>query len=251
MPFDPALDWLRDEIVLAGQSVGVRVERADDIFEAGVIIDQIKERISQADVVIAVCTGRNPNVFYELGIAERVHKPILLAEEETDLPFDVRHFRALFYRKGSQHEGRETLRKGIATAIEETIAAREKVAAGADRAPESGQTAPQVLDQSMMQLTVAGLHRKGSLDRIPVDVIALVEEIGSFEDKGRRARKAEVLQGEPMLGRPSHEVEAQAEQLGLMTTDYDLDELDWFLALTEKGGSLLQALEKWRERDFG
>ncbi len=50
-----------------------------------------------ADAVIAVCTVRNANVFYELGLADQIHKPILVAAEAQDLPFDVTHFRAQLY----------------------------------------------------------------------------------------------------------------------------------------------------------
>jgi len=72
--------------------------RADDIFEAGIIIEQIRRsEMFGADAVIAVCTVRNANVFYELGLADQIHKPILVAAEAQDLPFDVTHFRAQLY----------------------------------------------------------------------------------------------------------------------------------------------------------
>ncbi len=124
MPFDPQLDWLREEIALAGQDASVQVERADDIFAAGVIIEQVKDRIAQADAVIAVCTRKNANVFYELGIAEHIHQPILIAERPEDLPFDVQHFRAHFYGGESGSDGRQTLRRRISKALRETIEPR-------------------------------------------------------------------------------------------------------------------------------
>ena len=49
---------------------GVELRRADSIFSSGVVVDQIREAIADADLVIAVCTGKNANVFYELGMAE-------------------------------------------------------------------------------------------------------------------------------------------------------------------------------------
>lgn len=120
MPFNPEFEWLRDEIMGAGADVGVKVERADDIFRAGIVIDQVKERIRSVDAVVGVCTGRNPNVFYELGIAEEAHRPILVAETSDDLPFDIQHFRAQFYG-ASSGQSRETLRQRIASALRETI----------------------------------------------------------------------------------------------------------------------------------
>lgn len=124
MPFDPQLDWLRELIALAGQDAGVEVERADDIFAAGVIIDQVKDRIRQADAVIAVCTGKNANVFYELGISEHIHQPILIAERSEDLPFDVHHFRGHFYGGESEFDREDTLRSRVSRALQETLETR-------------------------------------------------------------------------------------------------------------------------------
>ncbi len=56
----------------ACKDAGVELRRADSIFRSGVVIDQIREAIADADLVIAVCTGKNANVFYELGLAEAV-----------------------------------------------------------------------------------------------------------------------------------------------------------------------------------
>jgi hypothetical protein len=122
MPFHEDFEWLYSEIRTAGENAGVRTERADDIFSAGIVIDQVKARIQEADVVIAVCTGRNANVFYELGIAETIHRPILIGETSNDLPFDIQHFRAQFY-EGDQ---RATLHQRVARAIRETLAERHQ-----------------------------------------------------------------------------------------------------------------------------
>jgi hypothetical protein len=117
MPFDPAMEWLRDLLVAAGAEAGVVVERADDIFAAGVVIDQVKARIREADAVIAVCTGRNANVFYEMGLADEQHAIIMVAESADDLPFDVQHFRAQLYGGAL----RDTLPARIKAALIETI----------------------------------------------------------------------------------------------------------------------------------
>ena len=113
------------DIVAAGEDAGVRIIRADDVFTAGVVIEQVKDEIRNSHVVIAVCTGKNPNVFYEMGIAEHHHKPILVAEGERDLPFDVRHFRAQFYGNAGPGENRSTLRRRVAAAIRQTIGERK------------------------------------------------------------------------------------------------------------------------------
>ena len=72
--------------------------RADDIFGSGVVMDDIRRAIQEADIVIADLTGQNANVFYEVGIAHAVDKPVLLlAQSLDDVPFDLRHRRILIY----------------------------------------------------------------------------------------------------------------------------------------------------------
>ncbi|MHB8376255.1 MAG: hypothetical protein ACYDEB_04795 [Dehalococcoidia bacterium] len=117
MPFKLELGWLHEIIVAAGKDVGVEVERADDIFSPGIIIDQVKQRIERADALVAVCTDRNANVFYELGIAEARHKPVLVAADAADLPFDIHHFRAHFYGRDPADPQRTTLQARIAAAL--------------------------------------------------------------------------------------------------------------------------------------
>ena len=54
--------------------------------------------ICRSRIIIADCTGRNPNVFYEIGIAHTVGKPvILIAQNSKDVPFDLRHIRYIPY----------------------------------------------------------------------------------------------------------------------------------------------------------
>jgi hypothetical protein len=44
-------------------------------------------------------SGRNPNVFYELGYAHAKNKVcLLLTKDATDIPFDLKHHRHIVYR---------------------------------------------------------------------------------------------------------------------------------------------------------
>jgi len=124
MPFDTRFDWLRDDIIAAGRSVDVAIERADDIFAPGVLLDQVLDAIDQAAVVVGICTGRNANVFFELGYAWRSHSPVLLAESKADLPFDVAHYRTLIYGAPTPALDREDLRARLARMIEAAVTAR-------------------------------------------------------------------------------------------------------------------------------
>lgn len=81
------------------EKFGFEVVRADDIYKAGLIIEDITRSIQEASVVIADITPDNPNVFYEVGYAHGIKKPtILLSDRRREaLPFDVSGFRTLFY----------------------------------------------------------------------------------------------------------------------------------------------------------
>ena len=68
MPFN--VDWSTDMYETFKEAVdGFDVWRSDEEYRDDVIIQTIWEKINRARFVIADCTGKNPNVFYELGIA--------------------------------------------------------------------------------------------------------------------------------------------------------------------------------------
>ena len=74
------------------------VRADDDIFATGKIMDQVWRGIRQAKVLVAELTSKNPNVFYELGLAHALEKPVILvSSNQEDVPFDLRHIRAIFY----------------------------------------------------------------------------------------------------------------------------------------------------------
>lgn len=77
---------------------GLKCERGDDVFGSNVIMDDIRLSIERARLVVADLTGRNPNVFYEVGIAHTLNKEVLLLSQSmSDVPFDLRHRRVLVY----------------------------------------------------------------------------------------------------------------------------------------------------------
>lgn len=93
--------------------------RADEIYSNRPIIDDIWKLINEAKVIVADLTERNPNVFYEVGLAHAIGKEvILLAQSVEDIPFDLRHLRTIIYKNDYRGQTvlHETLRKTI-TAI--------------------------------------------------------------------------------------------------------------------------------------
>ena len=61
-------------------------------------MEQIWSGIKSAKVLVAELTKRNPNVFYELGLAHALQKPVVLvSSNEEDVPFDLKHIRVIYY----------------------------------------------------------------------------------------------------------------------------------------------------------
>jgi hypothetical protein len=74
------------------------VNRGDDFFSSHGVVNEVWGAINASRLVIADCTGRNPNVFYEIGLAHTLGRPvILITQDEADVPFDIRHLRYIAY----------------------------------------------------------------------------------------------------------------------------------------------------------
>jgi|GEM_PF-6045000 len=99
MPFAPVFRPVyEDHLKAVAKRVGLSIGRADDFFSNGSIMADIWSAIHAADIILADCTGRNPNVFYEIGIAHTLGRDtILLTRSVDDIPFDLRHLRTIVY----------------------------------------------------------------------------------------------------------------------------------------------------------
>jgi hypothetical protein len=90
MPFDSTFDDVyRIGIKEAAASLDILAERVDEqIYQEG-ILERIHRQIEVADIVIADMSGKNPNVFYEVGYAHaKANLTILLTSNVEDIPFD-------------------------------------------------------------------------------------------------------------------------------------------------------------------
>lgn len=103
MPFDLSFNQVYETISNVCQSVGLRCRRADNIWEHAAIIQDVVSLIDRSRIVICDCTGRNPNVFYEAGIAHTLGREvIIITQNEHDIPFDLRHLRYIRYLNNTQ-----------------------------------------------------------------------------------------------------------------------------------------------------
>ena len=100
MPFkDEMLPVYEDHIKPICARLQLAVRRADDFFTANSVVEDIWTGITNARLILADCTDRNPNVFYEIGIAHAIGKPtILLTQKTEDVPSDLRHLRYIAYQ---------------------------------------------------------------------------------------------------------------------------------------------------------
>jgi len=124
MPFiAPLGNYYESVYKPAIEKAGLRPVRADaEIFGSGKIMDQIWLGIRAAKVLVAEMTTRNPNVFYELGLAHALEKPVVLvSSNENDVPFDLQHIRVIYYDVRDPFWGQKLITKvaeNILSAIE-------------------------------------------------------------------------------------------------------------------------------------
>jgi hypothetical protein len=99
MPFSEEMEPIyKDHIEKVAAEMGLSVGRGDDFFTSDSIMSDVWAGIYHSQVIIAECTGRNPNVFYEIGVAHTIGKRvILLTQNKDDVPFDIRHIRFIEY----------------------------------------------------------------------------------------------------------------------------------------------------------
>ena len=85
-----------------GETHGIHVERGDHKILTQPLMDKIQRQITQCDFAVADVTGGNPNVFYELGIAHTLKKPVIFLTQDSpkDAPVDVRPYEFIVYSLG-------------------------------------------------------------------------------------------------------------------------------------------------------
>jgi hypothetical protein len=82
----------------AMDELGIHVYRADHSQQIGRVTEQMFNSILEEDLCVAILTFCNPNVFYELAVAQSAARPvIILIEKGQTIPFDVRDLRAVEY----------------------------------------------------------------------------------------------------------------------------------------------------------
>ena len=126
-PYDGGdFDNRYDDIIKpALESCGIEAYRVDRDPYVEIAVSVIEERIRDATLVIAEISVDNPNVWFELGYAMALEKPVIMLCDNMyrngKFPFDISHRNVLVYRSGSIRDFKDCLEK-----LKERIAAKLK-----------------------------------------------------------------------------------------------------------------------------
>lgn len=121
MPFDKSFNPVYAKAIKpAVRKAKMKAKRADEIFKSPVVVQDIWEYVNKAALIVADVTGKNPNVFYEAGLAHALPKHvIILTQERGDVPFDIQHIRWIKYQNSVT--GRNKLTKELYRAIKSIL----------------------------------------------------------------------------------------------------------------------------------
>lgn len=116
MPF-AGFDTVWEAIQRAATANGMRSGRADITWEQPEIMQDVISLIDRAAIVVCDCTNKNPNVFYEMGIAHTLGKEVIIITQNAhDVPFDITHLRHIRYLPN--REGVDDLAKQLTARIQ-------------------------------------------------------------------------------------------------------------------------------------
>lgn len=112
MPFNPVFGGVYSAISDAATMAGFTCKRVDDIWNHSTVIQDIFSLIFCSFIVVCDFSSKNPNVFYEAGIAHTLGKHVVpITQSEYDIPFDLQHHRYVKYLNNG--EGLENLKREL------------------------------------------------------------------------------------------------------------------------------------------
>src|SRR5579859_375232 len=162
MPFSSEFSDIYElGIKAASTEAGAACERVDEQLFLENIPDRIYGQIENADLIVSEMSGRNANVFYEVGYAHGIGKQVILVtSKETDIPFDLRHYPHVVY-EGQIRKLKAKLRKKILWCIEHPDQLSFQRSSRTTAVAEL-----EVLDKQITNYLVANNYTKMSFERI-------------------------------------------------------------------------------------
>ena len=100
MPFSPDLDDVYHlGIHEIAKTLNHSCERVDEIEFVGSVLAKVYNSITNSKIIICEVTSPNPNVYYELGYAHALNKPVILITKDISLtPFDLKGYNHIVYK---------------------------------------------------------------------------------------------------------------------------------------------------------
>ncbi|MGT2473199.1 hypothetical protein [Paraburkholderia terrae] len=154
--------------------------RSDKLKTPGRISEQMCRLIFECDLCIAVLTDENPNVYYELAVAQAASKPVVvLIMKDQTLPFDVFDLRAIKYDLTISAYKQRIYIDELAKSID-AIASNDWVGDDAFRAYRKKSPAPSEVDAMSLGITIE-IPEAGS----KVDIVDVKGTFGRRPERGK------------------------------------------------------------------
>ena len=186
---------------------GLTCWRVDEVNRPGSITRDIVDGIIGARILIADLTGRNANVFYELGIAHSIgNKTIMTAQRMDDVPFDIANYRVILYEQTIA--GSNIFKEKLSAAIDELLAALQRTNNPVQEVLNSRHASSKQLRTPLAKLIdLSGLH-KAARDFLRSHKIVYADQLQDVD--------LQTMGTTPGLGK------ASLEQLVYVMLEYDL-----------------------------
>ena len=102
-PFDSSFNSVQTTLKKACNSLKLNCNDANEIWEESEILQDVFSLIYRSKVVICDFSNRNPNVFYEAGIAHTLGREVIpIVQNPEHIPFDLSHHRHIRYLNNSE-----------------------------------------------------------------------------------------------------------------------------------------------------
>lgn len=190
-PFAQEFTWIRNAVARACREHSLEFRAVDETVLPGEdIVSRVHQEIEEADVGIAVVSGYNPNVMYELGRLHQASKPTIILIEGgamKQMPFDIRGFAAIEYNPIARAESDLAAVVGSALVkLKEalTIQGRQLMIAREGRTPPRPRRGGRSYVASMLAFEFEDLRkeaerRMGKNGCVTIDIQA--KDVGSFK----------------------------------------------------------------------
>jgi len=115
-PFHDRFKDVFNTISSSLNEIGLRTIRGDEEYIKTDLLRHIIKQITKSRILIVNLDGRNPNVFYELGIAHALGKQtILISSNLEEVPFDLKSYKLVVYE--NQKELGEKIKIAVSQAL--------------------------------------------------------------------------------------------------------------------------------------